>query len=1008
MSSQLSEKKLKNLLSKELKFKETGISVESDNVDPTVTIVEAKKGSLFLSSLNGKLYQKQTDDLDLNWIEIEAGPGGVSAVTSVNTQTGDVVLTKSDLSLGNVDNVSDVNKPVSTAQATADAAVQVYAIQRSHHTGTQTAATISDFNSVASIAAPVQSVAGQTGTVVLTKADVSLNNVDNVSDLNKPISTATQTALNLKASAADLTTHVNDVANPHAVTKTQVGLSNVQNVDQTNPANITQDATHRFVSDTEKSTWNGKQSALGFTPENIANKGMADGYAPLNASTLIDAIYLPSYVDDVLEFANLASLPVTGETAKIYVTLDTNKTYRWSGSAYIEISPSPGTTDSLTEGSVNLYFTAARAKSAAVADAINDGVIDVAPSQNAVFDALGLKANLSGAIFTGSISATNLSGTNTGDQNLAPYALLSGAIFTGTISATNFSGSSSGTNTGDQNLAPYALLASPTFTGTPLAPTATAGTNTTQIATTAFVTTAISGIPTSANTTLSNLGTTAINATLLSAADNTIDIGSSTNYFANTYSKLITTNGSINPDQISAATPRDIGNLFAFQRIRASRFSPDLATYTLTGDFTSGSNSITNVTGTIPASIATGNYSVFANGYTTRQNGSSLDGAVSQVNSVSGTTFTMSNQALATGTGITFTLVPTVTVRTEDGSSVHSGIATFGSGNATTLQSGHSILKSGTVSTGRSGDVVITSGNASGAGTSGNVILNVGTTSGGTTGKIRFTDSSQGTIGHVWTSTDTRGGGAWAAPSGGGSSYSVSTKTANYTILTTDTHVVGDASSGAFTFTFPAASTATNKLITVKKSDSSFNAITLSGTGMTINYLMTIGETAVFISDGTSWIQVNRITDTPWIAYSPTVSSALTSPSDEGNFWRRRGSSIDIKGVFSYAGGTSNQFSYGLPNPSGWQMDATVMSIATNANSHGVVYGTSNSGNFPNSGQGPLPLFSDTAVSTSLLYIADTNSSSRFSKSAGTGTLIGGNTRLRFDASGIPMVNFSV
>ena len=48
---------------------------------------------------------------------------------------------------------------------------------------------------------------------------------------------------------------------------------------------------------------------------------------------------LPSYVDDVIEVANFAALPVTGETGKIYVTLDTNKTYRWSWSVYIELNP---------------------------------------------------------------------------------------------------------------------------------------------------------------------------------------------------------------------------------------------------------------------------------------------------------------------------------------------------------------------------------------------------------------------------------------------------------------------------------------------------------------------------------------------------------------------------------------------------------------------------------------------------------------------------------------------
>ena len=55
-------------------------------------------------------------------------------------------------------------------------------------------------------------------------------------------------------------------------------------------------------------------------------------------SGTIDVDRLPSYVDDVLEYVNLAGFPVTGTTGKIYVALDTNKTYRWSGSVYIYIT----------------------------------------------------------------------------------------------------------------------------------------------------------------------------------------------------------------------------------------------------------------------------------------------------------------------------------------------------------------------------------------------------------------------------------------------------------------------------------------------------------------------------------------------------------------------------------------------------------------------------------------------------------------------------------------------
>ena len=95
--------------------------------------------------------------------------------------------------------------------------------------------------------------------------------------------------------------------------------------------------------------------------EFTGNKNQANGYCGLDGSGLIASAQLPSYVDDVLAYTNLAGFPATGESGKIYVANDTNKTYRWSGSAYVEISPSPGTTDSLTEGSTNLYFTNARA-----------------------------------------------------------------------------------------------------------------------------------------------------------------------------------------------------------------------------------------------------------------------------------------------------------------------------------------------------------------------------------------------------------------------------------------------------------------------------------------------------------------------------------------------------------------------------------------------------------------------------------------------------------------------
>jgi hypothetical protein len=189
------------------------------------------------------------------WVDAVADffQNSVASVNSVNGQTGTVVLTKSDIGLGNVDNTSDANKPVSTATQTAlnlkinastlGAANGVATLgSDSKLTSSQlpdiavvdylgTVATesamlaltgqkgdwcirsdlstvwvitgspssvIGSWTQLSYPTAPVTSVAGKTGAVTLASSDVGLGNVDNTSDVNKPISTATQTALNGK------------------------------------------------------------------------------------------------------------------------------------------------------------------------------------------------------------------------------------------------------------------------------------------------------------------------------------------------------------------------------------------------------------------------------------------------------------------------------------------------------------------------------------------------------------------------------------------------------------------------------------------------------------------------------------------------------------------------------------------------------------------------------------------------------------------------------------------
>lgn len=100
--------------------------------------------------------------------------------------------------------------------------------------------------------------------------------------------------------------HRGNYSNPHKVTKSQIGLGNV-----TNDAQV-------------------KRSEM----------GVANGVATLNSEGKISSSYLPSYVSAVITADSYTTLPATGEEDKIYVTKDTNLTYRWSGTAYVEISPS--------------------------------------------------------------------------------------------------------------------------------------------------------------------------------------------------------------------------------------------------------------------------------------------------------------------------------------------------------------------------------------------------------------------------------------------------------------------------------------------------------------------------------------------------------------------------------------------------------------------------------------------------------------------------------------------
>jgi hypothetical protein len=214
----------------------------------------------------GETYVLSTDSPATlaDWLMITS-PGNV---TSVAGRQGAIVLVKADVGLSNVDNTSDANKPISSATATALAGkeaafaagttAQYRRGDKSWQTLDKAAVGLTNVDNTADSAKPVSS-AQQTalnakentlaaGTAAQyyrgdktwatnDKASVGLSNVDNTADTAKPVSTAQQTALNLKANLASPAF----TGTPTGITKTHVGLGSVDNTsDASKPVSTAQ------------------------------------------------------------------------------------------------------------------------------------------------------------------------------------------------------------------------------------------------------------------------------------------------------------------------------------------------------------------------------------------------------------------------------------------------------------------------------------------------------------------------------------------------------------------------------------------------------------------------------------------------------------------------------------------------------------------------------------------------------------------------------------------------
>lgn len=379
-------------------------------------------------------------------------------------------LVKGDIGLGNVDNTSDANKPVSTDQAAAIAVVQSdinthEANTSNPHSVTKSQVGLgsvdnvqqqpldSDLTAIAALTPTdgdmIQRVSGswlnrtmaQIKTALgLVKGDVGLGNVDNTSDANKPISTATQAALDLKEDIADL----GDLAYEDVVTETEISLAD-------NTTNNFSTTKHGFV---PKGTNTGKFLKDDGNWDSIPGGGdmLASTYDPQAIGA--DAFDVDNHTDGTtnkvftaVEESKLAGIEANADVTDAAnvdaagATMNSDTTLAGNGYFLDEDNmASDSATKVPSQQSVKAYADLKLAKASNLSDVANAATAFGNIKQGATTSATG--------VVELATDAETLAGTDTG-RGVVPsslYALLSGGWLPFTEALTYASGA--GTNVG--------------------------------------------------------------------------------------------------------------------------------------------------------------------------------------------------------------------------------------------------------------------------------------------------------------------------------------------------------------------------------------------------------------------------------------------------------------------------------------------------------------------------------------------------------------------------------
>lgn len=328
-----------------------GGAVKITTVDPTASDTGFDLGQLWLNTTSADLFVMTAAGAWEKVVfaaDLEAVKSDLEGKIALKANAADV-FTKTEMegSLALKANAADVY-----TKTAADALISVKADASSVYTKGEVDSALAPKADTATVNAALALKADAESVYTKVEADALL--------AKKAVATEVSAALDLKANAADVyvksevdsavavKANVSDVYNKTEI-DTKVGTINTAIDKKANAADVyTKTEADALINvkanaaDVYTKTESDSALALKANAADVYTKTAADELlakkADLDENGHVLASQLPSYVDDVIEGASLEAFPAQGEGGKIYVALDTNKTYRWSGSQYTVIS----------------------------------------------------------------------------------------------------------------------------------------------------------------------------------------------------------------------------------------------------------------------------------------------------------------------------------------------------------------------------------------------------------------------------------------------------------------------------------------------------------------------------------------------------------------------------------------------------------------------------------------------------------------------------------------------